>query len=150
MISSPLIYLLNTHGVFMLYILVLGYLWFIEKSYEETKHVIVAALVTTCVVLLLKEVFSIPRPYEQLSLEPLAGFSVRTDSLPSLHAALAFCLSATVILHQKKFGLILILIAILISYGRVAAYVHYPIDVMLGSAIGIVVSLAVEHVKIKS
>lgn len=145
-----IIYLLNTHGVFLLIATVLFYLEFIEKSYEEVKHIILSSGITAVVCLLIKQILLVPRPYVVYHLEPLAGYSVRTASLPSLHAALAFALATTVILHQKKTGTILFLLAILISYGRVIAHVHYPADVLFGSVIGIIVALALEHVHFKA
>jgi undecaprenyl-diphosphatase len=148
MIDYPLIYFLNTHGVFVLFLIVLGYLWFFEKSYEEAKHIIITAIIAGAVVLILKELFSIPRPYITHDLPAYAGYSVRTDSLPSLHTALAFALSTTVALHQRRLGIALLLVAALIGFGRIAANVHYPIDVVAGAVVGTVVALLVENLRL--
>lgn len=143
-----MIYFLNTHGVLILLVVVVGYLWFVEKSKEEAIHVIIACALAGGVALILKELFSVPRPYLTEGLAPLAGYSVRTDSLPSLHSTLAFALATTVVLHQRKFGILLFLVASIIGIGRVLANVHYPGDIVLGAVIGTVTSLAIENLQL--
>lgn len=139
-----MIYFLNTHGVFVLFIFVLGYLWFWEKSKEEVKHILVASIIAGVVALLLKELFDVPRPYLTQGVLPLAGYSVRTSSLPSVHTTLAFALATTVALHQRRSGIIILLIAALIGFGRIVAHVHYPVDVALGAVVGTATALAIE------
>ncbi len=148
MIENPIIYILNTHGVFLLFAAVLAYLWYYEKSYEEALHVLLASSVAAILAFFLKELFNVPRPYIIDNLLPLAGYSVRSSSLPSLHTAIAFALATTVVMHQKRFGIILLLIASLIGIGRVAANVHYPLDVEIGAIVGTLVSLLVEKIHI--
>lgn len=140
-----MIYFLNTHGVFVLFIVVTGWLWFFEKSKESARHVLLAGVLAGVVALLLKELFDVPRPYVMQGLLPLAGYSVRTSSLPSMHTALAFALATTVALHQRKAGIILLLIAALIGFGRIIARVHYPVDVAVGAVIGTATSLIIEN-----
>ena len=146
---SPAIYFLNTQGVFLLLAGVLLYLWYIEKSREEALHILISSGLTTILVFLIKAIFAIPRPYQAYGLDALAGYAVRTTSLPSLHAALAFCLAATVILHQKRFGVILFVAAAIIGFGRIAAHVHYPLDIVVGSILGAAVALLTEELHFK-
>src|SRR3990170_1466073 len=100
-IQNPLIVFLNTSGVFVLILLVLAYLWFIEKSYEETLHIILALVFTATVSIFLKELFHLPRPFEVAQIGPKAGFATLA-SFPSLHTALAFALATTVLFHQRR------------------------------------------------
>lgn len=146
--TSNIWYFLNTYGVFLLYFFVLSYLWFIRKAKEEFAHIAISTVITVVVVLVVKELSAIPRPYEVEGLVPKAGFSVRTSSLPSLHTALSFCLATTVALHQRKFGIILFLLSGIIGIGRVFAFVHYPVDVILGSILGTLTALACENLKL--
>jgi undecaprenyl-diphosphatase len=145
--SNP-IYFLNTHGVFILIFVVLFYMWFIRRSKEETIHIIVAIFVAGAASLFLKEIFNIPRPYIVYDLEPQAGFSVRTASLPSLHTTLAFALATIVTLHQRKLGICLFVLASIIGFGRIVAHVHYPIDVAFGAIVGSVFALLVENIRL--
>ncbi len=148
MINSPIIYFLNTHGVFLLYLIVFVYLWFWQKKREEAVHVLIAAIIAGSLALIIKELFNIPRPYIVSGIIPLAGDSVRTSSFPSLHSTLAFTLATTVSLHQRKSGIILFVIAAIIAIGRVFAVVHYPFDVIAGAILGTSVSLLTENLKL--
>ncbi len=148
MLSYPLVYFLNTHGVFVLLICVLGYLWFIKRSREQTIHIIVTVFIASALALILKELFNIPRPYIVQGLEAMAGYSVRTASLPSLHTTVAFALATIMTLHNRRLGIVLFLIAALIGFGRIAANVHYPIDIFTGAILGSVVALFVENLRI--
>lgn len=147
MINSPIIFFLNTHGVFLLYLIVLSYLWFIKKSKEEAIHILISAVVAGAVALITKDLFNIPRPYMVDGVLPLAGDSVHTSSFLSLHSTLAFCLATTVALHQRKMGIILFLAAALVAMGRVLAFVHYPVDVVAGAILGTAVALLLENLR---
>lgn len=133
----------------MLYIAVILYLWFVKKSKEEALHILLSGGVTALVALAIKETFGIPRPYILEGTIALAGYSVRTASLPSIHAALAFALATTVFLHQHKLGFALLIIAGLISVGRVVANVHYPVDIAFGVVLGAAVALIFEKIHLK-
>jgi undecaprenyl-diphosphatase len=146
--THPLIYFLNTHGVFVLFLLVLLYVRHYKRSKEEALHIFITVFVAGAVVLFLKELFDIPRPYIVYNLPPLAGYSVRTASLPSLHTTLAFALATIVTLHQRKLGIVLFVLAAMVGFGRIAANVHYPIDVFLGAIIGTTVALLVENMRL--
>ncbi len=66
-------------------------------------------------------------------------------SFPSGHTTTAFALfmGLAIILKNKKLGLICLLFAILSGYSRIYLSQHFPIDVLVGSVIGIVSSLLV-------
>lgn len=145
MLSSPLIVFLNTYGVILLLVCTLAYIWFYERKREETAHIIFACLIALIVALVLKNSFGHPRPFLLDGTEPLAG-QVTTESFPSLHTTLAFSLATTVALHQKRVGALLLVLAGLIGMGRVAANVHYPLDIVGGAILGSLVSLVTEKI----
>lgn len=66
-------------------------------------------------------------------------------SFPSGHTTTAFALfmGLAIILKNKKLGLICLLFAILSGYSRIYLSQHFPIDVLVGSVIGVVSSLLV-------
>lgn len=149
---SSFLFFLNTYGVLLVYFFVLPYLWFKEKSREEVIHVLFSAATTVIVVLALKEFFDIPRPY--LINGDVASAGYLTDgSFPSLHAALAFSIAATVTAHQRRFGVVLLLVAAIVGIGRVVANVHSPVDIIGGAVIGTLIALFFDRLhfsKIKS
>ena len=59
-------------------------------------------------------------------------------SFPSGHTAAAFtAVAALWFAGQKRFSLIVLILAVLIAFSRLYLYVHYPTDVLGGVVIGI-------------
>ncbi|MCF6297195.1 MAG: phosphatase PAP2 family protein [Flavobacteriaceae bacterium] len=67
------------------------------------------------------------------------------NSFPSGHTTSVFALALFLVLAFKlrKFGWMLIIIAITTGYSRIYLAVHFPVDVYFGSLIGIVTALLV-------
>lgn len=57
-------------------------------------------------------------------------------SFPSDHAALAFAIAIAVLLAHRKWGIALLVMAVLVALGRVFVGVHYPSDVLAGAIVG--------------
>ena len=66
-----------------------------------------------------------------------------TYSLPSAHAAIAFAIATALARAHPLLGIAAFLIAILVAFGRVAAGVHYPSDVLAGALLGVACAFAV-------
>lgn len=102
-----------------------------------------SVLIAWFFVSLVKYNFYNPRPFEKLgNVKPLF-IPAYGDSFPSAHAAFFGALAVAVFLYNKKFGLILMLGAIVVSIARVLAGVHWPVDVIVGLVFGGAVSLMV-------
>lgn len=92
---------------------------------------------------LFKHNFPSPRPFEILvNVKPLFAESFG-DSFPSGHATFLGALAIGVWLQNKKLGLVFIIGALLIAVARVLAYVHWPIDVIVGLLFGALVAILV-------
>jgi undecaprenyl-diphosphatase len=63
-------------------------------------------------------------------------------SFPSNHAVNASVLAALATLHMPRLWLPAMAVAFLVGYSRVYVGAHYPLDVLAGSMLGIVVALA--------
>lgn len=103
----------------LLFITVMGLVWFISA--------------------LLKSVVAFPRPQQYFQ-------GIRTllvygdfDSFPSLHAAFSFALAYMVSSRNARLGGVLFIIAVLVGISRVFVGVHFPIDIIVGAIIGILV-----------
>jgi len=59
-------------------------------------------------------------------------------SFPSDHAAVAFAIAASVFLYDKKLGIVLMFLSLLVGLGRIYAGVHYPLDIVGGIVVGVV------------
>lgn len=84
-----------------------------------------------------------PRPFEALRGVKLLIERDPGGSFPSGHAAFFFAIAATFYLYNKKLGWILFACAIVMGIARVWAYLHWPIDIVGGAAVGIISSLIV-------
>ncbi|MCA9352427.1 phosphatase PAP2 family protein [Patescibacteria group bacterium] len=112
-----------------------------RRSLTEGIYTVVGVLVAWFLSYGMKMLFSIARPFIQLSdVIPLFLYG-SYDSFPSGHATLFSALAVAIYLHHRFIGSIFILLAFLIGTARVVAGVHFPIDVLTGWVIGTVVSL---------
>jgi undecaprenyl-diphosphatase len=148
MISSQFVVISNTHGVFFLIAFVLLYEVLIVRKKEVALHAAFSTLAALVFSVILKELFLMPRPYLAEGGYPEAGLT-SFSSLPSVHAAIAFCLATSVTLHQRKLGIFLFTMAVAISFGRVLANVHYPIDIIVGMLIGVLTGIIFNQIHIR-
>ncbi|MGL6298300.1 MAG: phosphatase PAP2 family protein [Methanobacteriaceae archaeon] len=141
---------------------------------KKTKHLATWAILTMfiveLIVFILKIIFGEPRPFNALPyvrvLSPTDGFS-----FPSGHSTVSFALSVligasykvkTKLIKDKKGNprqissiYIFMIFAILVAFSRIYVGVHYPLDVLVGSTIGIIIGLIMLNIyrkdfKIKS
>jgi len=128
----------------------LAYLWIIDGRIkkEVALHAFLATLVAVGAAELLKILFPTARPFVTEHLSPLTLTIPHSGSFPSSHTAAAFALAFSVWRHNKKIGTAFLATALTIGIARIAAAVHWPLDILCGAIIGIVVSLAVERLHV--
>jgi len=79
-----------------------------------------------------------PRPFAELSdVVKLIGKPMTQKSFPSDHATAAFALAFSVAFLRPGFGLIMLILALQVAFGRVFVGVHYPSDVLAGCLVGL-------------
>lgn len=76
-----------------------------------------------------------PRPFLSMAIDPVINVGL-TKSFPSDHTSLAFFL-AYLLFKCKRNWWWSFIIAGLVGFGRVAAGVHYPLDILAGSVVGV-------------
>lgn len=74
--------------------------------------------------------------------EPLVGLPA-TNSFPSGHATVGFACATVLALAVPRLRWPLFMLAALIAFSRVYVGVHYPLDVLAGALLGVVLGLAV-------
>ncbi len=136
------VYMANTYGVFVFTLLGSIVLWR-AKDKKGAYLVFVAAVVAGIVSIALKELFGVPRP---LTSSPSAGLAM-LGSFPSSHAAFAFASATVVAYHKRTAGLAFLSVAFVLGLGRVIADVHYPIDFVIGTVVGICIALTLSDKK---
>ena len=66
-----------------------------------------------------------------------------STSFPSGHSTAAFASSVSIFHHNRKLGIAAICLAVFIAFTRLYLYVHFPTDVLAGTALGITSALVV-------
>lgn len=100
---------------------------------DVANHAAIALVVTSIVVVIVKRTVRRNRPaHEVQALAPPDRFS-----FPSGHTAAAFALAIAMFGAIPMVAPALIVVAILVGYGRMYLGVHYPIDVLAGVCVGV-------------
>jgi undecaprenyl-diphosphatase len=103
-----------------------------------------AALLALGVGQLLSRLVDRPRPFTaHPHLVRLFTPHAADPGFPSDHATGAFAIAFAVWFHDRRWGTVLIALAVVLSVGRVAIGVHYPSDVIAGAALGAAAALVV-------
>ena len=85
----------------------------------------------------LRKVIDRPRPYEKLNIKPLIEKDKNGQSMPSRHIFSVFVIAMTFLYINPYLSLPFFFIGTVLALARVAGGVHYPSDVLVGAAIGI-------------
>jgi membrane-associated phospholipid phosphatase len=119
------------------------------KVFLEKKKEILRAFVTGggawVLAKLLKVIIHTPRPFNIFAdVHPLiqeSGFA-----FPSGHATFYMALAVSIFLSHKKAGYAFMAFALIIGVARVAAGVHFPVDIIGGFALGALVAYLAKNV----
>ena len=85
-----------------------------------------------------------PRPFIKDAVTPLF-YATGENGFPSDHTLLASFLAFSVWQYRKKLGVLLVVVAILVGWARVAAGVHHAVDVAASILITGVICLTVGY-----
>ncbi len=118
----------------------------IKNKIRETFFVLTFGFSAWILANIIKALIVAPRPFIVFeNLNPLflhGGF----DSFPSGHATLFSALAISVFLRHKKMGFYFILITLVISFSRIIAGIHFPIDILAGWILGTTFALIFNRV----
>ena len=142
--------LITFFASFLIFILFAGLfvLWVVDGKIkkEQVTHAFFASFIAWLISETIKIFFPTLRPFLLNGQNPLTLTTPSDGAFPSSHTALAFALGVTIFMHDKKYGSLYLLGAILIGVARVVANVHYPIDILAGAFVGTLVAVIVEKV----
>ncbi len=95
--------------------------------------------------LILKHLIHTPRPFLLFG-NIHALFSETGYSFPSGHATFFGALSVAIFLLNKKAGYVFMFFALLIGWARIAAGVHFPIDILGGFILGTLTAVLINKI----
>ena len=128
-------------------------LWFVgdERAVRQRHQIglfvaLSSMALASWAVFLINGVYYRPRPFVDLDVS-LLFYQPTDSSFPSNSAAASFAIAAAVWGVNRRAGLALFLAAGLHGFARVYAGVHYPLDIVSGALIGIVVAFLVFKLK---
>ncbi|MCM2533103.1 undecaprenyl-diphosphatase [Neobacillus pocheonensis] len=115
--------------------------WFYKKP--TNRKMVVEAVVAACVGMVLNmvigKVYYRDRPFVAHHVNLLISHA-KNASFPSDHATAAFVIATTIWIWRKRDGWIWLILAAGVALSRVWTGVHYPLDVVGGMIIGVVIA----------
>lgn len=111
-----------------------------KKERRGTAWLAVVSIVIELILvsLILKPIFSRPRPFLVQEIQMLVPFPLGS-SFPSGHSASSFAVAFLLFRENASYKYPIMLVAILMAFSRLYVYVHYPSDVIIGMVIGILI-----------
>lgn len=131
-----------TYG--LLAVLAVWAIFISKRKFFNTSFLFLSAFISWVLAFVIKNILQIRRPFIDLNIMPLyqeTGFS-----FPSEHMAVFTAIAVSMFFINKKAGLVFFIIAILIGLSRIVIGVHYPIDIIGGFIIGIIISLILKKI----
>lgn len=96
-------------------------------------------LVSFIIVTIFRKIVNRKRPYESMNIEPLLMHK-SGESFPSRHTVSAFAIALACLNIYPPLGIIMITLAILVSFSRILCGVHYVSDVIAAILIAIFIA----------
>ena len=143
--NNPLfLRLLRAFNRFMTVVMPIVYLTLLATTYLQEglgKQVWIYLFVPASgfvILTLLRKKINAPRPYEVWGIVPLLDRDSPGQSMPSRHVFSATIISTAYLHATLSVGLILLILSAILGLVRVLGGVHYPKDVLVGYACGLV------------
>jgi undecaprenyl-diphosphatase len=143
---TPFMIFAAKYLVYLLIIAAIAFVFFQRKEIQKRMLVfgIISLPITYILAKIAGKLFYDPRPFVTSHIVPLIPHAP-TNGFPSDHALISFAVAWIVFLHNKKLGIVFLLVALLIGIARVNVRVHSPIDIVGSFAISLTVAFLTEY-----
>ncbi len=125
---------------FIMYLI--GYLYifihFNKYGYKGLLKYIFVPLITIIIAKILRKKIKSKRPFEKLNITSLVKHK-GGNSMPSNHSASAMVLALALTYILPQYFIFFIILAIITGTVRILAGLHYPIDILFGFALGLLI-----------
>ena len=120
----------------------IGYIYIFLKferyGYKGLLKYILIPLITIIIAKILRKNINSKRPFEKMDITSLVSHK-GGNSMPSNHSASAMVLAMALTYIMPKYFLFFIILGLITGISRVMAGVHYPIDVLFGFLLGLII-----------
>jgi len=141
--------IINMANYLFLLLPAIGAVWFLRLPRALQKEVVVIGLLTGALALLLGRLIAAfyfdPRPFVTGHFAPLIPHDP-DNGFPSDHTLLSSAIAMTVTLRDRRFGLVLWPLALLVGLARIASGLHSPTDVIGSFVLAICAGFAADRV----
>ena len=129
---------------YLIFVLIaIALVWFVRQAREKQKQIAIFAIITLPAAYLVAKISSMfyydPRPFVIGNSTPLISH-VADNGFPSDHTLLSAAIASVVYYFDKKVGVILFVLALLVGAARVLAGVHHSVDIFGSLVIAVVVA----------
>ncbi|MBE6068767.1 MAG: phosphatase PAP2 family protein [Clostridium lundense] len=116
-----------------------------NENYRIEGYMVIASIVLVTIIGegIIKHIIKRTRPFEHMKINKLLIAKPITYSFPSGHTASSFAASGILIMMDSKLSIMAVVLASLIAFSRIYLNVHYPLDVIIGIALGLICSKVV-------
>lgn len=123
------------------YLTLLGTVFMNKGLGQELAAYIMVPAVGFVLLTLVRKWINQPRPYETWEIVPLLDKDSSGHSMPSRHVFSATIISMACLHANLPVGLVLLVLSALLGLVRVLGGVHYPKDVLVGYACGLLLGI---------
>ena len=132
-----------------------GQLWLIIAAllliFKKTRKAGISVLIAYLAVYLLgqivlKHLVSRPRPCQIDQAFAMLVARPSSSSFPSTHSAWAFGAATAIFMQHRKLGAAAYAVAALIAFSRMYMFLHFPTDVLFGTALGIALGVLASRI----
>lgn len=116
-------------------------------KWREIMIVFFAGCFAWIIAQILKVIIQAPRPFEILQNANPLFLHGSMDSFPSGHATFFGAIAIGIFLSHKKVGYIFIFFAILIGFARIISGIHFPVDILGGYVLGLLIVYIISKFK---
>ncbi|WP_250277867.1 phosphatase PAP2 family protein [[Clostridium] colinum] len=127
---------------FIMYLIGYVYIFlnFEKFGYKTLLKYIFVPLITIIIAKILRKNINSKRPFEKMNITSLVEHK-GGNSMPSNHSASAMVLAMALTYISPKYFLFFIILAIITGIFRIIAGLHYPIDVLFGFLLGLLIGI---------
>lgn len=97
-------------------------------------------LISFLIVTIFRKIINRKRPYESMDINPLVKHK-QGESFPSRHTVSAFAIALVCLNVNLPFGIIMLILAVIVSASRILCGVHYISDVLSAIVIALLINL---------